>query len=1275
MKTIIIALLCLQVFSDRLNEFSGDVDIYDLGTMNRGKNAGLWQHSSENKYDVLYYLAMQPWRHIIWTSFENGVFVTRVINEDHNVKNFNTLNTDSNQDFCQKDYGYPVSKYEIDWNRVPTDSTRLKAVDINGKTCYQYPAKSPLVYVALSEKMTAETKTENYDICRFDFIGGKTITFRSFNGLNQDFIVEYNKTAIKCQKDFTKNNVGTELALIFGISDKAALKSVQSAFNDFKSLSTLSSVTVYYLKGESYQTLKITKEQLTYATLSSIEPSKGKVDTLIVAASRDLEAKVTKKTIKRGAILVLTDDGINREFNAETDFDRKNLTVHVVSLNRQGDAMTAKLQTLLSLGGHFHETSDTNKVAEQIKEAFNIIRANLTERCDRNKCNGFCDAKNRCTCPMCCENTCFYSFCNTTSGTCTPWPPVNPKQKVKCPSNCIGDYTCKDLEGCVVSRYNNSCEPKVACMKPTCPNGDKGTCSIQDNCPQDDVPATDGYCWTYKCDSNSGYCIKHTKGAEKCPTKTSLCQQYKCDANLKCRVENKVCVKTIPYVEMDCYVAKCNEKTGQCENKLSCDTFTSCGGQTSTTSICKCDASTNNKCQCDKVAGGNYCDSDKNEICDYTHEPPKCVASRCKEDLTSKNCLKATCNETDGTLLWNPITCDQKVIVDDVNKCNNTFGYVCKDNACVVEQIVTDEALQVDCGVCKYDTAQKKVVHISTCTTQKSTCGEFQGQCVDKKCIYPQTAGKDPNDFCQTCLSLECGADKTAYNYEYNNATGRCSYTTLKLPQCSVCVNGAYMQYCKDVVLHKTWTSDDGVELQYTLPKDCRSGDCIPRYPMSCMETEYFGEILKTFGECSDGDYLEASYHYSSKLDVYKLNYGFPQSPDFIEEADKEAYCVWKFKKTNCKKCISHQTNSSFEIVDECPRQSGGVDYICSDNECTIDPDFKCQPQNCVVKNMPEGKTECEDLYNLCDNSTAKLNSAREKEFAKYDTVGRTMSCGTTNCISNKCPTLSDDTKCQSTEEHPDYGCRKAAHICDTEKDVFWCSFTPLNGPEDDDEFFLTRDNVKLNNKCYNYICEETCTGGANTFEEYKTNTEAKKCTHKWVLDEKNSNVDPKPRNLCEDATCNKATGLTEYKDKSCFVAEEFPTLTANQARCFYCQCSYIDGSASLVMFAETETEFYQLDACGNCMVMNQTDRTQQLNEKAECILAGEINNTGAIAAATTVAAVVVALVVALVAVSIGVFKTYQLVSSAMKNVVNTANENAQFKAADNEAANTNFTT
>ncbi|ELP88909.1 170 kDa surface lectin precursor, putative [Entamoeba invadens IP1] len=1272
---IIIFLTTLLCFTsaDLLNEFSGDVDIYDNGRMGRGKNAGMWQHSYDNGVDIFYYLAMQPWRHFVWTQKEGNDWVTKTMNEDNNVdlsKNPN-LDTISTQDFCQKDYGYPIRKFEIDWDRVPTSEDALVPVNVNGQNCYQYPAKSPLVSIILSKKRTSVLNND-FTICRFDFIGGKSITFRSFNGYDDNFMQDYQtNTTSKCKKSFTANNVKSDMVIVWGISDKAVLKSAQDAFTGHIDLPTITNdVTIYYLKGEAYSTVKKPLSQINGNFLSSFEPAKGKVDALITAAKRELAPKVASGATQRGTILVLTDEGTGKSFNANTDFDVNNITVHVVSLNRKGVAMTAELTTLLSLGDHFHETTDPAQVPQMIKDAFVGIRVNLTQRCDRKTCNGFCDAKNRCTCPMCCENTCYYTYCDTKTASCTPWPPAKPKEKVSCPADCVGDRVCKDLEGCVYSRYNSSCEPPVACMVATCPNGGVNTkCALVDNCKTDDQPAPDGYCYTYKCDAKSGYCIKDKKGSAKCPSKTSKCQQYKCSADLTCKVEDKVCVKTIPYVEMDCYVARCNEKTGQCENRLKCDTYSQCGG-TVTESKCRCNAETNNVCKCDQNPGGNYCD-DKTQICDYTGETPVCKNSNCKEDLINKDCMKAVCNEATGVVEYQSMVCNQTVkIATGSDVCKGMWGYTCKDNACVLTQIKADSELFVDCGYCKLvgDTA----TYVESCSSSTSSCGGFKGTCKNSKCVYTSTG--NAQEFCQKCIPLSCGADSTVYSYTYNEETGKCSYTVNAIPQCSACDNttNKYTPNCVNKQLDKTWTSGNGVTIDYKIPKDCKNNQCIPRYPLSCTEEDLFGDVFKKFGVCMDQ--LVVSYHYSSKIDNYNFAFGYPQSDEFMAEADAEAYCEWSFVESNCQKCVitpaGGEVVNEFTVVDQCPKDQNGVQFICLNNECLVDPDFKCQPKDCKVSALVG--EQCTEMYNLCDNTTKTLEENRKKIYDKTDKVSRSMRCDSVGCVNgNKCPVFTDDVQCSQKAENEDFGCRRPTYMCDGDNG-YYCKFVEfdINDPHEDTAYFLEKSKVKLDNKCFRYQCVETCTGGSDTYEG-SAEAGAVKCTHYWNKTYDNS--EPSARNLCEDASCDPETGDVVYKDKQCVVSEEFPTLTSNQARCFYCQCSYIDGSASLVMFADTEKEHYQLDACGNCMVMNQSDLSQQLNDKVECILAGEINNSGAIAAATTVAAVVVALVVALIAVSIGLFKTYQLVSSAMKNVVNVANENAQFKAADNEAANTNF--
>ncbi|GAB1219864.1 hypothetical protein ENUP19_0046G0005 [Entamoeba nuttalli] len=44
MKLLLLNILLLCCLADKLNEFSADIDYYDLGIMSRGKNAGSWYH-------------------------------------------------------------------------------------------------------------------------------------------------------------------------------------------------------------------------------------------------------------------------------------------------------------------------------------------------------------------------------------------------------------------------------------------------------------------------------------------------------------------------------------------------------------------------------------------------------------------------------------------------------------------------------------------------------------------------------------------------------------------------------------------------------------------------------------------------------------------------------------------------------------------------------------------------------------------------------------------------------------------------------------------------------------------------------------------------------------------------------------------------------------------------------------------------------------------------------------------------------------------------------
>ncbi|EDR22839.1 hypothetical protein EDI_037780 [Entamoeba dispar SAW760] len=117
--------------------------------------------------------------------------------------------------------------------------------------------------------------------------------------------------------------------------------------------------------------------------------------------------------------MILLMDRIASEFDAKSGFDRNNITVHTLVLNRNKDQkITCK-------------------------------------RFDRDKCSWFCDSMNRCTCSMCYENDYFYTLCDVETGLCIQRHKAKPKAKKECSDRCIVSYECRNIERYVIEQYNN----------------------------------------------------------------------------------------------------------------------------------------------------------------------------------------------------------------------------------------------------------------------------------------------------------------------------------------------------------------------------------------------------------------------------------------------------------------------------------------------------------------------------------------------------------------------------------------------------------------------------------------------------------------------------------------------------------------------------------------------------------------------------------------------------------------------------------------------------
>ncbi|KAL7715926.1 170 kDa surface lectin [Entamoeba marina] len=1204
MKIIIITLLLLfTVYANFLNEFSGDVDYYDLGVMERGKNAGSWHHSLENNFDI-FLLHVHATLETFYYSIGPGT-TGWATNED--------------QDFCQNQYAYPIEEFAIDWASATTSEEKIESTTINGITCYVYPAKSPLTTIYLTNKFTsAFSDTDSSDICRMDFIGGRSITFRSFNSVDMTFYESYNSnTTSKCTVAVHANDVDTSLAIVYAIADTSAVKNVQNY--------------MYYF--QITKKLSVPLSELNYATLSGIEVQSGAADLLINAAKTDLSKKVDNGIIARGTIIALMDKQLSNDYDASV-FDRLDISVHSVIFNiNNNDVLAYRALSLVSLGAHYHEATSASAVQTKVIEAFKAVRTNLTDRCPRSSCDGFCDAMNRCTCPMCCENDCYYTFCDVETASCVPWPKDSPKKKVECSADCIGSYECIDQQGCVLSQVNTSCEAAAACMTVYC-DGDSldSKCLQKDSCTQDTTPSSDGYCYNYECDQDTGYCTKITSSrGSACPTKSSLCEEYACDADLNCYIKDKECVKTSPYIEYDCYEAKCNEQTGMCENKLTCDTYTSCGG-TSTETVCKCDSSTNYVCSCEKTEDGEYCDSDLSQVCDYTQETPQCVVTNCPLDLITQNCQVRRCDEDTSTNYWVDINCTVNSDEVSENCIDITYAY-CSDNECVYA--LNNNGVN-GCYTCVVN--DDNTVTETGCSTSGLSTG-ISVECVDGECVY------NDDTPCEEILDLDC---PSYYTYSFDSTTGECSYTIDDYKSdCKLCnpSSANFESYCSDKSLQKTLTVSTLTE-DYEIDRVCVVGGCIPNPSYDCTQLTTYENIVNNCGAA----FVSAKYSYSSLYDAAKANLGYNQTSDFFAEMDEMAYCVITVSDSaiECGKCVLN--GESYLYKNQCP-EIDGVEVTCEDNQCVIVAN-ECPTEECVIQFFNESSTQCEPYLDNCAEPTETLTNAREG-LTDY------TSCGDVVCNTNAgtCGIVQDDSACYR-ETGIDYGCTvpyyesEGAEVCITSDNSYICKYKELT-LDDEEESYL--EGIEVDNKCKTYECVEETTDGV--------------ISHHWEL---TSEVTAEARNLCETAECDTTTGEVVYTDVVCRLADEFPTLSANQALCFYCACSYQDGSSVLQMYSDTEDEIYTLDACGNCIVSNRTTG-EQTNEERECVLTGEINNAGAIAAATTVAVVVVVLVVSFTFFAFGAFNTYRLVSSAMKNEISATIDNPTHVAADTNAENPIF--
>jgi len=1009
-----VTLLLSLSFAINLNEFFGDVDIYDDGQMGKGKNSGGWYHSLERQEEAFYFLGMQPWRHFIHTYVSDGEVYTDIINEDYSNATVNGVL--QRVDYCQKTYGYPFQKYEIDWDAAEKVDYRIPKVDINGMTCYEYPGKFPLDKVYLNNKYTQDS-VDNPNVCRFTYIGGKSITFRSFSAFTSNTQFQADSTGKfmskwpcnKAQYPAYTPNVESTLSIIYGINEAAAKQKVGEVLNTFVQKTGLTTdnlkgkITVYWMTADSYKSVDISLQELATKNFNELDVASRPVDLIISTARNDMIAKMTQQSVKRGDILILTDKRLQMTYNATEDFDPFKIVVNVVALNQlsgsEGVEFRKKAQNLVSLGEMYHEFNDVNKIEEAVVDSFRSMKSNFTERCDK-QCKGFCDAANRCICPMCCEDTCFYSYCDVTHGECKQWPEGKPRAKIHCEETCAATYKCVDKVGCVPT-YKTGCQP-TKCKVPVCNNGINGAFTLTDNCGQDERPGVDGYCRRYKCDEEQG-CIEAAKG-EYC-VKTSPCDDVTCDSNLKCVHTPKKCVMaSVDKFFQKCYEAKCNVRTGMCETSLKCSHYAKCGGD-DVELPCSCTENGDCQCKTDGIDKAHLCEGD--EVCDYINgiENAKCIKSNCTQDLKVEGCEVMVCNNDTKTVEKVPINCSsalEKAVflpvessAITIEKCKNKFTTKCSLGNCEIV-LKEGESLSDGCGECSYtyDSENKRynIYYEEACGKRIGACGQ-EGYCSNGQCVYKQKTGQELKDHCIQCIGagLFCPKDPLAYRYTHNYLDDSCSVdineTRLKeYGTCNYCdKNGVIQPTCTDKEdFEKNYTLPDGRVIKYKIEHECNAGHCVPKKEFKCecssgnpYRETYLKEVCDALThhqevECTtECDYRSEYVWKKVSFDTKKWRNEQEQVEAFYNNIN-DSQCTWTLRESDCHTCkYSGDHEGYFDYTDDCPDEQDGVPYRCSGKLCIVDESYSCQPKNCIVRKvkMGAGDDNCENVTDSNNNT------------------------------------------------------------------------------------------------------------------------------------------------------------------------------------------------------------------------------------------------------------------------------------------------------------------
>ncbi|KAL7716229.1 170 kDa surface lectin [Entamoeba marina] len=979
---ILVFLIVLCVKSVSMNEFTGTVDILDKGRMGMGKKCcflDIWEWTTSDANQLV--------------NVEDSDSYTKVIFNLDYERDESDVNEHNK---CKKIYDYPMRDFELDWSQNPEDTSKIPVESINGITCYKYVAKPPLSYAYFTEKFydTSNTDAEGMTACRFEFIGGKQVTFRSINDYTPSFVSDYGTNNItKCTESISKPEWSdVVVGVVINID---ASPSLRSMMNDIKNnfFERFDDDTHFVISVEATTPIRsnvLTKDEAINLISTVTTVKRGSEKEAINHISDKMQSYAGKNIVFFSKQVGTALETINEIYS-----NNKNETIYVVAL----DASLTEQYNMISLvdkGEHYFKTT-TSSVSETMTTLQQTIIANMTELCDRTSCKGFCDGGARCTCPMCCHNKCYYTTCDTSNGECVKFPLDNPMQKVVCSeSNCLGSYYCDEQNGCTLNPDNEECISNVKCLSPYCVTS--STCKFKSNCQPDSKPSSDGYCHSYTCDTESGECIPdEAKESSKCSGISNSCQEYVCNSEQTCVIQEKTCVKVSPYEENPCYVATCDEETGSCITKLDCDDKEICGTNLGS---CVCNEETNYVCSCNN---DGVCSDD--EVCDLTGDEPTCDgdAKNCgiTTDIDWNGCFKTICVLNGSE--W--ITEDVEYTCDDENngisdECKEIVHYVCSGNK-VCSMVVKDGAYE-NCQICEDDVAKNRCDGLYSDDGVPLTCR-------NGNCEPPESFDCDQlyGDNIKNCA--------VNYEFEYDNSTGSCNVVVIDdsivNDECQYC---SYDNILVDVAQYidldcESMTNSHGISYI------CQNGECIPDPNFDCTSLDDFPT------NCID--ILNVEYIQTGSYDDY--------------------HCTWSVNQTifneQCLTCdMTVVGGNQYNVCDE-KTQETGLDFKCSGSygECTFDS--TCEHIDCYAYDL-NSNSECV--------STGVYMCSDDTPIAVGETICREVTC----TAENTCMVEYHDDLCENST---DIGCHFNTGYCSREtgycvrSNMTSCEEDHVNPPDD----------------------------------------------------------------------------------------------------------------------------------------------------------------------------------------------------------------------------------